>query len=202
MPSETTRRWCRIPGSRTNFHAREADNRLCCGDCEWYPDCVDTLNGGVIMPGIASIHEFLHEAHVPYSIVPHRPAFTARTEALATHVPARDWAKVVICFVDEEPVEAVIPATSKVNLVDLLELAGGGSIRIADEEELRMLFPECELGAMPPFGPLYGQPVYVDAALAREPKIVFNAGTHEDAIAMRWNDFVRTVDPIVGTFAE
>jgi Ala-tRNA(Pro) deacylase len=161
-----------------------------------------TLDGGVNMPGIASIHEFLNEAHVPYAVVPHRPAFTARTEALATHVPGRDWAKVVICFIDDEPVEAVIPATSHVNLGELLELAGGSSIRLAEEEELRRLFPECEIGAMPPFGPLYGQSVYVDAALATEFQIAFNAGTHQDAIAMRWNDFARTVDPVVGRFAE
>jgi Ala-tRNA(Pro) deacylase len=82
-----------------------------------------------------------------------------------------------------------------------MELAGGSEIRIADEEELRRLFPECEVGAMPPFGPLYGQTVYVDAVLALEPEIVFNAGTHRDAIAMRWSDFVKMVNPIVGKIA-
>jgi Ala-tRNA(Pro) deacylase len=88
-----------------------------------------------------------------------------------------------------------------VDLDSLLELAGGKSIRLADEEDLRRLFPDCEVGAMPPFGPLYGQTVYVDAVLAQEPEIVFNAGTHRDAMAMRWNDFVRMVNPIVGKFA-
>jgi len=89
-----------------------------------------------------------------------------------------------------------------VNLARLLDLAGGNAIRLADEEELRGLYPDCEVGAMPPFGPLYGQTVYVDAALALEPQIVFNAGTHRDAIAMHWNDFVKMVNPIVGRFAE
>jgi len=154
------------------------------------------------MPGISTIHEFLREAHVPYTVVPHPPAFTAREEAAATHVPARDWAKVVACFIDGEPVEAVVPALSRVDLDRLLELSGGSEIRMADEEELRRLFPECEVGAMPPFGPLYGQTVYVDARLALEPEVVFNAGTHRDAIAMRWNDFVKMVNPIVGRFAE
>ena len=154
------------------------------------------------MPGTSAIHEFLREAHVPYTVVPHRPAFTAQEEAAATHVPGRDWAKVVVCFIDGEPVEAVVPAPSFVNLDQLLELAGGRAIRIADEVELRRLFPECEVGAMPPFGPLYGQTVFVDAVLAAEPEIVFNAGTHEDAIAMRWTDFVKMVNPIVGKFAE
>jgi Ala-tRNA(Pro) deacylase len=154
------------------------------------------------MPGISTIHEFLREAHVPYTVVPHQPAFTAQEEAAATHVPGRDWAKVVVCFIDGEPVEAVVPAPSVVNLDRLLELASGSEIRLANEEELRRLFPDCEVGAMPPLGPLYGQTVYVDAVLALEPEIVFNAGTHQDAIAMRWNDFVKMVNPIVGRFAE
>jgi len=154
------------------------------------------------MPGIATIFEFLREAHVPYTVVPHRPAFTAQDEAAATHVPGREWAKVVVCFIDGEPVEAVVPAPALVNLDRLLELAGGHEIRLADEGELQRLFPHCEVGSMPPFGPLYGQTVFVDAMLALEPEIVFNAGTHRDAIAMRWNDFVKMVNPIVGRFAE
>ena len=154
------------------------------------------------MSGIAAIHEFLREAHIPYTVVPHRPAFTAREEAASAHVPGRDWAKVVVCFVDGEPIEAVVPAPTFVSLDELLELAGGKTIRLADEEELRQLFPVCEVGAMPPFGPLYGQTVFVDAVLAAEPEIVFNAGTHRDAIAMRWTDFVKMVNPIVGKFAE
>ena len=154
------------------------------------------------MPGTVTIHEFLREAQVPYTVVPHRPAFTAQEEAAATHVPGRDWAKVVVCFIDGEPVEAVVPAPLFVNLARLLGLAGGNTIRLADEEELRRLFPDCEVGAMPPLGPLYGQTVFVDAVLAAEPEIVFNAGTHRDAIAMRWNDFVKMVKPIVGKFAE
>jgi Ala-tRNA(Pro) deacylase len=153
------------------------------------------------MPAISTIHEFLHKAHVPYMVVPHRPAFTAEAEAAATQVPGRDWAKVVACFIDGEPVEAVVPAASFVNLDQLLELAGGNEIRLADEHELPRLFPGCEVGAMPPFGPLYGQTVFVDAVLAAAPEIVFNAGSHRDAIVMRWNDFVNMVNPVVGRFA-
>jgi Ala-tRNA(Pro) deacylase len=154
------------------------------------------------MPGIAMIQEFLRSAHIPYTVVPHRPAFTAQEEAAATHVPGRDWAKVVACFIDGEPVEAVVPAPAVVNLDRLLELAGGREIRVADEGELQRLFPDCEVGAMPPFGPLYGHTVFVDAVLALESEIVFNAGTHREAMAMRWNDFVKMVNPIVGRFAE
>ena len=154
------------------------------------------------MTGIAMIHEFLHEAHVPYAVVPHEARFTAEEEAAAAHVPRRDWAKVVVCFIDGDPVEAVVPAERVVSLERLLALSGGGAIRLANEQELLQLFPECEVGAMPPFGPLYGHTVYVDAMLALEDEIAFNAGTHRDAIAMRWDDFVKMVNPIVGRFAE
>lgn len=148
------------------------------------------------------IHEFLHEARVPYTVVPHRPAFTASEEAEAAHVPGDNWAKVVVCLVDGEPIQAVLPATTVIDLPSLLDLVGGVDIRLADEDDLRRLYPDCEPGAMPPFGPVYGQAVFVDVALADELEIVFNAGTHTDAISMRWADFAAAVRPIVGRFAE
>jgi Ala-tRNA(Pro) deacylase len=154
------------------------------------------------MHRISTIDDFLREAHVQYVLLPHRPAFTAHDEAAATHVPGRDWAKVVVCILDGEPIQAVVPASSFVDLERLLPLAGGIDIRLADEYELQRFFPDCELGAMPPLGPLYGQTVYVDATLAMKPEIVFNAGTHRHAIAMAWNDFVKLVNPIIGSFAE
>lgn len=153
------------------------------------------------MAGTSSIHRFLHDAQVPYNVMPHPPAFTAQEEAAATHVPGRNWAKVVVCFVDGRAVEVMLPATALVDLQRLLELAGGEAIRLANEAELRQLFPECEPGAMPPFGPLYHEPVFADVALAGEEEIAFNGGTHNEAIAMRWADFARTVRPIVGRFA-
>jgi Ala-tRNA(Pro) deacylase len=153
------------------------------------------------MSGTSTIHEFLGDAHVPYTVVPHRPAFTAQEEAAVTHVPGRKWAKVVVCFADGEPIQAVVPATSMVNLDRLQELTGGSEIRVAQEDELHRLFPGCDRGAVPPLGPIYGQLVFADVSLATEPEIVFSAGTHIDAIAMRWADFARTVKPIVGKFA-
>jgi Ala-tRNA(Pro) deacylase len=149
-----------------------------------------------------SIHDFLRDAHVPYVVIPHPAAFTAQEEAAAVHVPGREWAKVVVCFVDDRPIEAVLPATLTVNLDRLRALARGNSIRLAEGPELESLFPDCEPGAMPPLGPLYGQAVFVDVALAQADEIVFNAGTHTDAIRMRWPDFAASVRPIVGKFAE
>ena len=153
------------------------------------------------MSGISRIHEFLQAAKVPYTVVPHRPAFTAQEEAAAAHVPGRDWAKVVVCFVDGQPVEALLPAPFLVDFDRLLELTCGKAIRLARDEELRELFPDCEPGAVPPFGELFGQTVFADVRLASESEIVFSAGTHTDAIVMRWPDFARMVRPIVGRFA-
>lgn len=154
------------------------------------------------MSAPAAIHAFLGQAHVPYTMLPHRPAFTAQEEAAGLHVPGRDWAKVVVCLADGRPIQAVLPAPLAVNLEQLRALADASEIRFALESELRALYPDCELGAMPPFGPLYGQRVFVDAALAAEPEIVFNAGTHRDAMRMRYADFAAAAGPIVGRFAE
>lgn len=150
----------------------------------------------------ASVQEFLRQAKVPYAVFPHSPAYTAQDEAAVTHIPGRDWAKAVICFADGEPIQAVVPADLVVNLDRLLLLTGADSIRLARENELDWLFPDCERGAMPPLGPLYKQRVFVDAALANENAIVFNAGTHGDAVSMRFDDFATLTKPTVGSFAQ
>lgn len=149
-----------------------------------------------------SVQEFLRQSNVAYSVFPHLPAYTAQDEAAVTHTPGRDWAKVVICFTDGEPIQAVVPADLVVNLDRLLALSGAHTIRLAREDELAWLFPDCEPGAMPPFGPLYKQRVFVDAALAAENRMVFNAGTHRDAVCLRYQDFAAICRPIVGSFAE
>ncbi len=148
------------------------------------------------------IQEFLRQANVAYSVFPHVPAYTAQDEAAVTHIPGRDWAKSVVCFADGEPIQAVVPADRKVDLDRLMLLADADSVRLAREDELDWLFPDCERGAMPPFGPLYNQRVFVDEGLTREERIVFNAGTHADAVMMRYADFAAITQPIVGRFAE
>ena len=153
------------------------------------------------MPGTSSIHEFGRGAGAAYPVVPHTPAYNAQEEAAVAHLPSRAWAKVVVCLVEGEPIQAVVPAPLAVNLDRLLELTGGSTIRLAVEDELRRLYPDREPGAIPPFGPICGQPVFVDVALAAEPEIVFNGGSHAEAIRIRWTDFATTVRPIVGRFA-
>jgi Ala-tRNA(Pro) deacylase len=148
-----------------------------------------------------SVQEFLRRANVAYSVLPHPRAYTAQEEAAVTHVPGRDWAKAVVCFADGEPIQAIVPADRVVDLDKLADLAGADSIRLAREDELDALFPDCERGAMPPFGPMYRQKVFVDESLAAEERIVFNAGTHADAVAMRYDDFVAITAPTVGQIA-
>lgn len=147
------------------------------------------------------VQEYLRQANVAYSVFPHVPAYTAQEEAAVTHIPGRDWAKAVVFFADGEPIQAVLPGDLVVDLEQLLLLTGAERIRLATEEELEALYPDCEPGAMPPLGPLYNQPVFVDIALAAEPQIVFNAGTHGDAVCMRYDDFAALARPVVGSFA-
>jgi Ala-tRNA(Pro) deacylase len=149
----------------------------------------------------ATVQEFLRRGNVAYSVFRHPVAFTAQEEAAVTHVPGRDWAKVVVCFADGEPIQAVVSADREVDLDQLMALAGAGSLRLAGESELDWLYPDCERGAMPPFGPLYRQRLFVDEALTAEAQIVFNGGTHIDAICMRYGDFAELARPIVGRFA-
>jgi Ala-tRNA(Pro) deacylase len=147
-----------------------------------------------------SIERFLGDQHVAYAVVPHRPAYTAQEEAALAHVSGRQWAKTVACIADGRPVLAVVPASSFVDLDRLCELAGAREIRLAREREFEPLYPDCELGAMPPLGPLYGQRVFVDQHLSRMDAIVFDAGTHSEAIKLSYDDFARLVQPTIGDF--
>lgn len=148
----------------------------------------------------ASIEKFLSERGVQYETLTHRKAYTAQEEAAVTHVPGQEWAKTVVCFADGEAVLAVLPATYYVDTDRLQRLAGAQEVRLATEKELAPLFADCEPGAMPPFGCLYDRRVFVDVSLARDPEIVFNAGTHVDAIRMRYDEFADLSKPLVGEF--
>jgi Ala-tRNA(Pro) deacylase len=148
-----------------------------------------------------AVQEFLDHTGQPYQAVPHRRAFTAQEEAAATHTPGRRWAKTVVCLLDEEVVLAVVPADRLVDAERLRQLAGAGHARLATEREFAWLYPGCEVGAMPPLGPLYRQRVFVDRVLARSPEVVFHGGTHTDGIRMTYAAFAETVRPIVGDFS-
>ena len=148
-----------------------------------------------------SIQEFLRQADVAYTVFPHPRAYTAKEEAAAAAVPQHNWAKVVTCFADREPVQAVLPADCDVDFERLARVIGVPEVRMATEDELDWLYPDCETGAMPPFGPLYRQLVYVDEQLAADEDIAFNAGTFANAVAMRFADFARLAHPTIRRFA-
>jgi Ala-tRNA(Pro) deacylase len=148
----------------------------------------------------ASISEFLDRNQARYSLVPHPIAYTAQEEAAAAHVPGREWAKAVVCIADDHPVLAVLPAPSKVDLERLKRVAHARSLRLAHEDEFKALYTDCEVGAMPPFGPLYHQPVFIDQSLIRGREIAFNAGSHREAIRMPYLEFERLVRPTVAAF--
>lgn len=154
------------------------------------------------MPVRPAVRDLLEHDHVPYTTLAHRPAFTAREEAAVAHVSGRDWAKTVVCIADDEPILAVLPAPLIVNLKKLRTLAGARRIRLASEPEMARLYPDCEVGATPPLGPLYKQRVFVDQRLAGESEIVFSAGTHTDAVRMPYAAFAAIAHPVVGVFGD
>ena len=149
----------------------------------------------------ARLKGFLDENQVPYSVVTHTTAYTAQGAAATMRISGRELAKTVVLWTGEEMILAVLPAPNHVRL-DKLGAEVGKSVRLAAEQEFSSLFPDCELGAMPPFGSLYNLPVYVDESLAADEAIVFNAGTHRDAIRIRYDDFVRLAKPKVCLFAQ
>jgi Ala-tRNA(Pro) deacylase len=151
----------------------------------------------------ADVRAFLRENAASYAIVQHHLAFTAQEEAAAAHVPGAGWAKAVVFFTAAaEPILAVLPATYQVNAARLAALAGTPAVRLASEQELARLYPHCERGAMAPIGALYGQRTFADEHLATAGEIVFNAGDHVEAVRMRWQEYLRLVDPVMGTFGE
>ena len=147
-----------------------------------------------------AVQEFLRRSNVAYTAFPHSPAFTAADEAAATRTPGVRWAKTIACIADGRPILAVVPAHFMVDLARLAKIADAATVRLAYEQELPSLFPECELGAMPPLGPLYHQRVYLESTLALEPVMAFHAGTHRDAIRMHVDDFIDVAGPIMGRF--
>lgn len=149
------------------------------------------------MPLIERLRSFLGERHAEYTLTDHPKAFTAREVALAERLPPREVAKTVVLFGDAEYHMVVIPANKLVDFQELRHALGLTQARLATEDEIAGLFPDCELGAMPPFGRLYGLPVYLDSTLAVEPVIAFNAGTHREVIHMPGAEFRRLADPVI-----
>ncbi len=144
--------------------------------------------------------EYLKISGVPYELVVHPHAYAARETAAKAGVPGHQFAKSVLVKLDGEMAMAVIPAAHKLNFNVLREVAGAGTVALALEDEFAARFPDCELGAMPPFGNLYDLRVLVDDHLAEAETMTFNAGTHTEAITMAFKDFLDLVQPEVARF--
>ncbi len=153
------------------------------------------------MPVLKKLREFLDQNHIEYTQTTHSLAYTAREVAAAEHIPAHEVAKTVVFLCEQGYGLAVLTADRVVDLEELRMNLGVARLRLATEAELSELFPGCELGAMPPFGNLWGLPVYVDDALAGEDRIAFNAGSHREVIHMKYRDFERLVNPLVLRFS-
>jgi Ala-tRNA(Pro) deacylase len=147
----------------------------------------------------ACVVEVLKRERVPYVTLRHPPAYTAPELSAVAHIPGQRSAKVVICIADEQPVQAVLPAHYHVDLEALRQVAGAVSLRLAREDEIAALYPEFEVGAMPPFG-MHGHRVFVERCFVGEPEMVFNAGTHTDSLCMHYGDFADVAKPTVGLF--
>ncbi|MDR3703055.1 MAG: YbaK/EbsC family protein [Candidatus Sulfopaludibacter sp.] len=153
------------------------------------------------MPHQQKLRSVLEANHLAFTQTTHTAAFTAREVASVEHLPAREVAKTVVLFGDGGFRMIVIPANKLVDFQEVRLALGLSHVRLATEEELSKLFPDCELGAMPAVGNMYDLPVYLDSSLAAEPEIVFNAGTHREAIHMRTADYRRLVSPTVVSLA-
>lgn len=149
---------------------------------------------------ISKLVEYLDQNGVRYVTQRHSQAFTAQEVAAAAHVPGRELAKPVIVKLDGELAMAVLPASHQVQLDALSGATGASRAELAEEREFEEVFPDTEVGAMPPFGNLFGMPVFVDPSLEEDEEIAFSAGSHSEVIRMSYRDYARLVEPQVKRF--
>jgi len=149
---------------------------------------------------IEKIKDYLDSEKVKYIAISHSPAFSAQEIAALVHIPGRDVAKTVIVNINGKMAMAVLPANYNIHFNRLMDALGTSDMYLAAEEEFNDLFPDCEVGAMPPFGNLYGLEVFVAKSLTEDEEIVFNGGTHTDLIKMAYKDFEKLVKPKILSF--
>ncbi len=149
---------------------------------------------------VRKMKEFLDRENVKYVTITHSPAYTAQEVAESAHIKGKDLAKTVIVELDGEMVMAVLPANRKIVLQDLREVTGSEEVKFASEDEFKARFPDCETGAMPPFGNLYGMEVYLAEGLTHLEEIAFNAGSHTEVVKLALRDYERLVQPKVVSF--
>ncbi len=147
------------------------------------------------------LERYLRENSVPFELQHHALAYTAQAVAESEHVSGRLVAKVVMVYADGKLTMLALPAPARVDLTRAAAGLGAKEVRLAREDEFAAAFPDCDVGAMPPLGNLYGVPTYVDRSLTEDESIVFQAGTHTDTIRLAYKDYERLVKPVVAEFA-
>lgn len=148
------------------------------------------------------LKKFLDENDIKYVNIKHSPAVTSSEIAESAHIPGKELAKTVIIDINGEMAMAVLPSSFNVNFQSLEEVTGATRISLASESDFTNMFPDCEVGAMPPFGNLYNMDVFVDKSLSEDDEIVFNAGSHRDLIKMKYSDYERLVKPRIADFID
>jgi len=150
---------------------------------------------------LTRLKEYLDSHDIKYVTISHSPAYTAQGVAAAAHVSGRELAKTVIVWIEGKLAMVVLPASARVNFALLKEVVGSDDVELAHEQEFRDFFPDCDLGAMPPFGNLYDVDVYVSERLAGQDNIAFNACSHTEIVKMAFADFERLVRPKILRFS-
>ncbi len=150
---------------------------------------------------LASLTEYLDTHNILYTVITHSPAYTAQGIAGLTHISGKEIAKTVMVKLDGKLVMAVLPANFHVDLAALKRALKAKTVELASEDDFKFRFSDCETGAMPPFGNLFGLPVFAEENLSRDKEIAFNAGTHRELIRMAWDDFKRLAEPMILRFA-
>jgi len=144
---------------------------------------------------VVKLTDFLDDNDVKYVTIRHSPSFTAQEVAASAHIPGKELAKTVMVKLDGKMTMVVLPASRRVDFDLLKETTGARDVALATEDEFRGIFPGCELGAMPPFGNLYGMDVLVAESLTEDEEIAFNAGSHTELIRLAYRDFARLAQP-------
>ncbi len=147
------------------------------------------------------LFKFLDGNKIQYVTLKHSPAYTAQEVAASAHIPGKEMVKTVMVKLDGEMAMAVLPASETVSFAKLKKAAHATEADLATEAEFRDLFPHCDVGTMPPFGKLYGLPVYSDIRLAEDDLIAFCAGSHAEVVRMRYVDYERLTIPEIVSFA-
>ncbi len=150
---------------------------------------------------VKKLKDFLDKENVKYTSTYHSVAFTAQEIAQAVHVKGKEMAKTVMVKLDGKMAMAVLPASHQVDFEKLKKASGAKDAVLATEEEFRDIFPDCNIGAMPPFGNLYGMEVFSSRVLAEDKEIAFNAGSHYELIRLAYKDFERLVRPKTAEFS-